>query len=319
VKVIRGQLRLTQCLPKSVVTIGNFDGFHVGHQQLLKILQTQARLARAPAVVLTFEPHPREFFNPQSAVPRLMRFREKYQFLSAEQFDYMVCLRFSSQLASLPAADFVTEILVKQLGAQAVIVGEDFRFGAGRLGNIKLLQKLGETHGFQTLPVSTLIVNGERVSSTRVRQAIQSGNLMLANQLLGREYFLCGKIVHGDARGREWGFPTANIQLAGKPVVASGIYVVQVRGLAKQPLPGVASVGVRPMFFIPQPLLEVHLLDFNRDIYGKNIKVEFLHKLRDEQIFANTDELIEQISMDVQQARHFLEENYDDSISKNDF
>lgn len=306
-KVIRGQLRLTQSLPKSVITIGNFDGLHLGHQQLLQVLTTQAAEAQAPAVVVTFEPQPKEFFNREAARPRLMRFQEKYQFLSARGLDYVLPLRFNSQLASLPAVDFVTEILVKQLGAQAIVVGEDFRFGASRSGDVKLLQKLGEIHGFQTFAVKTLMINGERVSTTLIRQAMQTGNLALANNLLGHPYFLCGKVVHGDARGRQWGFPTANIQLAGRPVAVKGIYVVQVRGLADHALPGVASVGVRPMFLIPQPLLEVHLFDFNKDIYGQNIQVEFLHKLRDEQAFAGTAELIEQIKLDVDHAQVFLD------------
>ncbi len=308
-ELIRGHLRLTQCLPRSVVTIGNFDGFHRGHQQLLNTLREQARKLQVPAVVITFEPQPLEFLNPARAQPRLMRFREKWRFLSAEKLDYLVCLQFNEKLARCAAADFVRDILVRQLGLQAIIAGDDFHFGARRAGNIELLQELGQQYGFSTLLVPALMIEGERVSSTRVRQALLADNLQLTEKLLGRPYFLYGKVVHGDARGRQWGFPTANIHLTGKPVSVAGIYVVRVLGLGSQPLPAVASVGTRPMFSNQRISLEVHLLDFNQDIYGREITVEFLHKLRNEAVFPSVEKLIEQIHTDVEDTRKFFGES----------
>ena len=299
-ELIRGQLRLTRRLSRSVLTMGNFDGFHRGHQQLLAVLRQQAQLHKVPAAVITFEPQPKEFFQPQRAEPRLMRFHEKWRFLAAQNIDYLVCLRFNALLAQIPAADFVRDILVGQLGMQAMVVGDDLRFGANRAGNVQLLQKLSQQYGFQILQLPEFTLDGARVSSTRIRQALRADNLELAKTLLGRPYFLCGKVVHGDARGREWGFPTANIHLTDKPVSVSGIYVVRVLGIDAQPLPAVASVGVRPMFSNHRVLLEVHLLDFNRDIYGRLITVEFLHKLRNEQVFPSTEKLIEQIRADVE-------------------
>jgi len=286
--------------------MGNFDGFHRGHQQLLTVLTQQSQLLKGPAVVITFEPQPQEFFNPARAQPRLMRFHEKWRFLTDQPVDYLVCLRFNTPLAQCLATDFVQQILVKQLGVKAMIVGDDFRFGANRVGDVRLLQILGQIFHFRTITMPTVMVNNQRVSSTRIRQALYAGNLELAGDLLGRPYFLCGKVVHGDARGRRWGFPTANIHLTDKPVSVAGIYVVQVLGLDARPLPAVASVGVRPMFSNHRVILEVHLLDFDRDIYGELITVEFLHKLRDEQVFANTEQLIEQIRTDVNNARNFF-------------
>jgi riboflavin kinase / FMN adenylyltransferase len=311
VELIRGQLRLTRQLSRSVVTLGNFDGFHRGHQQLIAQLREQAQRLQAPTVVITFEPQPQEFFNPSRRQPRLMRFHEKWRFLLDQNVDYLVCLRFNAVLAACSATDFVEDILIRQLGMQAIIVGQDFRFGAKRTGDLALLQTLGKRHGFEVIPAPPFLLDGQRVSSTWVRQALQANDFALTDRLLGRPYFLCGKVVHGDARGRQWGFPTANIHLTDKPVSVAGIYVVRVIGLEEQPLPAVASVGVRPMFSNDRVFLEVHLLDFNRDIYGCLLRVEFLHKLRDEQVFPSTEKLIEQIHTDVAQTRQFFEKEND--------
>jgi riboflavin kinase / FMN adenylyltransferase len=316
-QLIRGHadLRLSRRLPRCVVTMGNFDGFHRGHQQLLAGLREQAQRLRSPSVVITFEPHPREFLNPESTPPRLMRFHEKWRFLLGQKIDYLVCLRFNALLAKCPPVDFVRDMLIAQLGMQAIVVGEDFRFGARRAGDVQLLEQLGRQYDFSTLIVPAIMKDGERISSTRVRQALQANHLPQARDMLGGNYFLCGKVVHGDARGRTWGFPTANIHLTDKPVAVAGIYVVRVLGIAEQPLPGVASVGVRPMFSNHRVLLEVHLLDFNRDIYSRPLVVEFLHKLRDEQVFADTAQLIRQIQIDVQQTREYFErETHDGPI-----
>lgn len=306
-QLIRGGINhFTRRLPQCVATIGNFDGFHRGHQKLLDLLREKAQALQLPAVVITFEPQPQEFFHPQRAVPRLTRFHEKWQVLKEQNIAYLVRLRFNAALAQCSAEDFIENILIAQLGVKAMIVGDDFRFGAGRAGDLSLLQKWGRQYGFETIQAPVYVLEGQRVSSTRVRQLLQAGDLMQANQLLGRSYFLCGKVVHGDARGRRLGFPTANIRLSDGPVAVQGIYVVQVLGLEEKPLPAVASVGVRPMFSNDHLLLEVHLLDFNRDLYGCAIKVEFLHKLRDEQRFPTTEALIVQMQKDVQNTRIFF-------------
>ncbi len=305
-QLIRGQLCLTRRLSQSVITLGNFDGVHRGHQQLLDALHSQARNMQLPSVVITFEPQPQEFFHSQRQTPRLMRFREKWQIFKEQHIDYLVCLRFHLQLAQCSAEDFVQEILVKQLGVKVVIIGEDFHFGAKRQGDVKLLQQLGEKLNFRVIAIPAYMSEGHRISSTRIRHAIVEGKLKLAQILLGRPYFLCGKVVHGDGRGRQLGFPTANIHLTDKAVCVSGVYAVRVLGLDLQPLVAVASVGIRPMFSNRGVWLEVYILDFNRDIYNHFIKVEFLHKLRDEQRFANIAELIEQIDKDVQQTQIFF-------------
>ncbi len=313
--LIRGNGWLTRRLTRSVIALGNFDGFHRGHQQLLNLLRQQSDSRQAPTVVMTFEPLPFEFFHPEIQQPRLMRLHEKWCYLQGQGIDYCVCLKFNAAMAQMPPVDFVQQILINQLGICAIVVGGDFRFGAKRAGDVKLLQNLGEQLNFYCIQAPTLLYEGERVSSTRIRRALQADQVELANAMLGRPYFLCGKVVHGEARGRQWGLPTANIHLSDRPVAVSGIYVVQVRGLGNSPLPAVASVGTRPMFSRNRRvILEVHLLDFNQDLYGKQLQVEFLHKLRDEQVFPNSAELIEQIKTDIKNARQFLEK-YNDSIS----
>jgi riboflavin kinase/FMN adenylyltransferase len=307
--LIRGKLHLTRRLSRSVITMGNFDGFHQGHQQLLDLLREQAHSLNAPALVMTFEPLPYEFFHPHSPQARLMRLHEKWRYLQEQKIDYCVCLQFNNALAQMKAEDFVQKILIDQLGMCSIIVGDDFRFGAKRLGDVTLLQNLGQKYGFNCIKASTLMIQNERVSSTRIRRALLSGQVELANALLGRPYFLCGKVVHGEARGRQWDLSTANIHLAGKPVAVSGIYVVQVRGLKEHPLPAVASVGIRPMFSQNRRvILEVHLLNFNQNIYGKQLMVEFLHKLRDEQIFPTPEMLVQQIKTDIENTKLFFGE-----------
>ncbi|MBS0352271.1 MAG: bifunctional riboflavin kinase/FAD synthetase, partial [Proteobacteria bacterium] len=285
---------------------GNFDGLHVGHQQLLKVLRQSAIEHKAPAAVISFEPQPPEFFKPDLARPRLMRFKEKWHFLARQKIDYFICLHFDKLLARCNATEFVETILIKQLGVKAVIVGDNFRFGADRTGDISLLEKLALQYHFKLIIIPQMVMDGERISSTRVRNALQSNQLNLAARLLGHAYFLHGKVIHGDARGHQWGFPTANIDLTGKPIPITGVFVVQVLGIAETALPAVASIGVRPMFANGRTLLEVHVLDFNADLYGRKLTVEFLHKLRDQQVFINTAQLINQINLDVQNAREYF-------------
>lgn len=305
-KLIRGHYPSSSCLSGSVVTLGNFDGMHEGHQQLLKQLMTTATALSLPSVVITFEPQPKEFFAKQHTVPRLMRFREKWSSLKNEAIDYVYCLRFNQKLAELSAVDFIKQILVDQLQAKAVIVGDDLHFGAKRAGDIALLKQWGQRYGFAVIAVPTVTMANSRVSSTRVREALQAGDMTLAATLLNRTYRLCGKVVHGEKRGRILGFPTANINLHRKLVPVMGVFVVRVYGIDQQPYQGVAHVGIRSMFGGTRVLLEVHLFDFHGDIYGRNLEIEFLHKLREEEHFASVEALVEQIHRDVIDAKRYF-------------
>lgn len=304
--LIRGQLQLTQKLNGCVLTLGNFDGIHLGHQQLLQALKLEAKRLQLPSAVLTFEPSPQLYFSHQRHFPRLMYFREKWLTLQENQIDYVICLRFKEKLAALPANDFVHNILIKQLGVKSLIIGEDFRFGAKRLGDVDLLRQLGKQYSFTVREQPSFKVDDERISSTQIRQVLEKGDIVKATRLLGHPYFLCGKVMRGDQRGQILGFPTANIDLRSKPVPLSGIFVVEVLNLKKEPLPGVASLGVRPMFDGINCWLEVHLLDFSEKIYGKQLRVNFLSKLRDESHFVSVDALVQQMHQDVENTRLFF-------------
>lgn len=304
-KIIRGNCHLTHVLKGSVVTLGNFDGMHLGHQALLRQLIGVGRKLQLPTVLITFEPQPKEFFQ-QQPVSRLMRFREKC--LAAENYgiDFVLCLRFNQTLADLSAEDFVKNILVDQLGMAAIVVGDDFRFGAKRAGDFALLKELGEQYNFQVVGVHTVDVEGKRVSSTRVREALRAGNMNVAEKLLGHSYYLFGKVLHGDKVGRDLGFPTANINLHRKLVPIAGIFVIRAHIFGDGIYNGVANVGTRPVFNGTRVLLEVYLFNFNADIYGHNMQVEFLHKLRDEERYDSVEKLIKQIHQDVIDAERYF-------------
>ena len=297
---------LSKCLTSSVLTLGNFDGVHLGHQQLLKQLIKTSKEKNIPSVVMIFEPQPQEFFLKKANTPltthRLMRFREKCETFAAMGVDYCVRLNFNSLLAEVSANDFVEKILVQQLGMKAIVVGDDFHFGAKRQGTVELLQQLGEKFHYQVQQLSTEIINNERVSSSNVRAALLSNDFKKEEKLLTRPYFLSGTDIHGDARGRTFGFPTANIYCANAAMVLRGIFVVRVFGVESQPIKGVANFGVRPMFNDSRLWLEVFLLNYKGDLYGRKLKVEFVHKLRDEAHFDSIDQLIQQMHQDVQQA-----------------
>jgi riboflavin kinase/FMN adenylyltransferase len=290
-----------------VLTIGNFDGVHLGHQQLVAKVVAQAKALQVPSLVVTFEPHAFEFFGGDNVtIPRLTRLREKYCALADSGVDYVVILPFNQELANLSASDFVTKILHQDLRAKHIIVGDDFHFGYKRQGDLPLLQSMGQTLGFSAEALSTVIIEDERVSSTRVRKTLAEGNHALVKQLLGRPYTLMGRVRRGDQRGRQWGFPTLNIYLHRKLTPVKGVYTVKVYGIDEQPLPGVANVGVRPTVDGTRTLLEVHLLDFNQEIYGRYVQVEFCEKLRDEKRYDNFELLKEQIAKDVIAAREYF-------------
>lgn len=292
------------------VTIGNFDGLHLGHQAMLARLRDVARARGLPSCVLSFEPHPREFFAPDQAPARLSSLREKAECLQRMGIDRLHVFRFDRAFSALTAGAFIEQVLGRTLQARYVLVGDDFRYGAKRAGDFALLKQAGESLGFDAEFLPTVEVAGERASSTAVRQALAAGELEHAERLLGRPYSISGRVVHGDKLGRDIGFPTANIQLKHNRPPLLGIFAVEVYGFNGEPLPGAASLGKRPTVKNPDavPVLEVHLFDFNAEIYGRRVRVDFLHKLRDEAKYPDLDSLVAQIRRDVDHAKQFLKQ-----------
>jgi riboflavin kinase/FMN adenylyltransferase len=302
VRVIRG-------LPSSsdgpvALTIGNFDGVHRGHQAMLSRLIEAAEDLALPSAVLTFDPHPREFFAPGSAPPRLSSLRSKLEWFAELGVARTIVARFDSRLAALSPQAFIEDVLVRRLDVRWVLVGEDFRFGKGRAGDIATLRAAAKT--FSVEAMRTVSVENERASSTAVRKALASGNLGHAAAMLGRAFTISGRVAHGAKLGRALGFPTANVRLRRLPPV-SGVFAVRLHGIGEAPLPGVASVGVRPTITASgDPLLEVFIFDFDQPIYGRRVTVEFLHKLRDEERLPDLDALARRIRADVDEARAFF-------------
>lgn len=283
-----------------VLAIGNFDGVHLGHRALLERLAATARQHGLPAAAMTFEPHPRELFAPEQAPARLTSLREKLALLEACGVEEVFLLHFSRKLAGLTAEEFIDRVLVRGLAVRHLMIGNDFRFGKGRAGDFGMLQAAGQRHGFTVEAMRTIEVDGERVSSSAVREALAAGQLEHAGHLLGRPYCISGRVVPGDKIGRKIGWPSANIQLKRKRVALAGVFAATVSGLDKRHLPGAASLGVRPTLGRGLRLrLEVHLFDFDREIYGAHVTVHFLHKLRDEMKFASFEALSAQIARDV--------------------
>ncbi|MGB5178567.1 MAG: bifunctional riboflavin kinase/FAD synthetase [Gammaproteobacteria bacterium] len=305
-ELVRGLHNLRPGHRGCVATIGSFDGIHLGHQAVLAQLAAQGRERRLPVTLITFEPQPREYFAPQSAPPRLTRFREKLEVLRHCEVDRVVCLRFNSYLAGLTADEFIQRILLDGLAVKYLVVGDDFRFGRDRAGNHAMLEQAGKTHGFPVATTPTYNVGEQRVSSTRIRSALREGDLHTAAALLGRPFWMSGRVAHGDKRGRTIGFPTANIFLHRNAVPVDGVFAVEMRGLDNTPIAGVANVGTRPTVGGTRALLEVHLFDFDRDIYGRHVQVSFLKKLRAEYKFESFQHLKEQIQRDAAQAREFF-------------
>lgn len=290
-----------------VLTIGNFDGVHLGHQELVAYAVQQAKERGKPSLVMTFEPHAFEFFARDNVtIPRITRLREKFYALADCGIDNVLILPFNQSLASLSATDFVNKVIYDSLHPEHIIVGDDFRFGHDRKGDFQLLKEMGQQLGFTVQALPTVMIDEERVSSTRVRKALSDGNHGLVRRLLGRPYSMLGRVRRGDQRGRQFGFPTANIYLHRKLTPVRGVYTVLMHGLGERPLPGVANIGVRPTVDGTRTLLEVHLLDFNQDIYGCYVQVEFCEKLRDEVRYPNLDLLKEQIAKDVAAARNYF-------------
>ncbi|NOY62959.1 MAG: bifunctional riboflavin kinase/FAD synthetase [Gammaproteobacteria bacterium] len=306
-KLVRGLHNIhSPCHDGSVVTIGNFDGVHLGHQAILGQLSEKAAELKLPSVVITFEPHPVEFFNRTTPPPRLTRFREKYQTIRRFSVDSLLCLQFNEKLASMPAETFINTVLLNGLKTRYLIVGDDFRFGHQRRGDFAMLQAAGKKHDFQVVNMHTFAIDGARVSSTRIRAALTNNDLSAAEKLLGRPYRISGRVAHGDKRGRQIGFPTANIHLHRRSTPLHGVYAVELFGLNEEPLQGVANIGTRPTVNGTRCQLEVHLFDFAEDIYGQYVQIDIQHKLRDEQRFASIDALTQQIQQDVVAAQLFF-------------
>ncbi|MDY6992921.1 MAG: bifunctional riboflavin kinase/FAD synthetase [Pseudomonadota bacterium] len=283
-----------------VATIGNFDGVHLGHQRVLQQLTLKAQQLNLPTVVMIFEPQPQEFFTPEQAPPRLTRLREKLSVINHyHPVDKVLCLRFNAQLARLSPAEFIHRILLKGLNIKHLVIGDDFRFGQGRQGDFMTLQQAGQHYGFTIERWHTFLLDNQRVSSTRVRQALAQGDLSAAQRLLGRPYSLWGRVGYGHQRGRLLGFPTANIALHRLSSPINGVFTVYVHGLSSIPVAGIANLGKRPTVDGKQLLLEVHLFNFNDTIYQHSVEVELVAKLRDEQKFASLEDLKQQIQEDV--------------------
>lgn len=300
-KLLRAH-RPARCLDESVVTIGNFDGLHLGHQALLKTVDQLATSFGLPSVMISFDPLPKEFFSGKPG--RLMSLSEKIQYLNKTCIDYFYCIQFSQYWAALSAQDFMQLVLKEALGATHLVVGKDFRFGKDRVGDVMLLKSWGQSHGMQVYVISDQQHHGARISSSWVRNSLVEGKLERVTALLGRPYAITGRVVHGNKLGRVLGFPTVNIPLSRRNSVLAGIYVasVQWRG---QIYYGAASVGTRPAVCGQHLLLEVHIFDFDQYIYGERIIVRFLHKLRDEWDFPDLDDLCKQIAKDVEKAKNY--------------
>ncbi len=290
----------------SVVCIGAFDGLHLGHRALLRHAQQRARALGVPLVALTFEPLPREFFLPHDPPPRLSLPRAKIEGLFEAGADQVGLLRFNQRMTAMSAQDFVHTLLVGRLQAREVWIGPEFRFGHKRGGDLALLQAMGAELGFAAGQIEPVRCDdGERVSSTRIRAALRQGDFAHAQRLLGRPYAISGRVVRGRQLGRTLGFPTANLRFPKTPVL-SGIYATWVHGLTERPWPSVSSFGTRPTVQGAEPLLEAHLFDFNADLYGRHLRIEFVAKLRDEEKFDGLDALTAQMQRDAAQARQLL-------------
>jgi riboflavin kinase/FMN adenylyltransferase len=292
-----------------VVAIGNFDGFHLGHQQLIKTLKVRSEELSLKSTVVTFEPHPQTYFQPDVRLSRLSSVREKLELLRDYGVERVIALRFNEQLASLSAEDFVRKYLVESLSASHVVVGYDFGFGVGRSGTAEDLQALGDTYGFGVSRVAAVSIDGEKIGSTRVREALKSGDLELAARFLGRPYAISGRVLHGDQRGRTWGFPTANLLVERHNPPLRGVFAVEVGGVEEGLLPGVANLGFRPTVGGDRLLLEVHLINFSGTFYGDRVRVIFRKRIRAETKFESFDALKDQIHKDTLAAAAWLTEN----------
>ena len=290
----------------SVVTIGAYDGIHLGHQQLLERVIHVAEDKGLTAIVMSFEPTPKEFFGGTRPPARLMRFREKFESLEARGIDLFYCPRFAAPMRDIPVADFIRRVIVQGLNARYLVVGDDFHFARRREGTIEHLNAVAGVLDYDVEQVPSVVVNGVRVSSTAIRDALADGDMTTAAKLLGRPYRMSGKIVKGDRVGRTLGYPTANVDLRRRQSAVMGIFAARVHGLESGPHDAVASVGSRPTFAGTKPILEVHLFDFDEDVYGKYIHVDFIAWLREQEKFDMVEDLVAQMDVDADNAKSAL-------------
>jgi riboflavin kinase/FMN adenylyltransferase len=290
----------------SVVTIGSFDGLHFGHEQLLDQVISKSRSMGVPSIVMSFEPTPKEFFSALNPPARLMRFREKFDALAGYGIDIFYCPRFNAVMRSIRSGDFIRQILVQGMNARHIVVGDDFHFARKREGSIDELRRVQKPLDFAVGQVGSIVKDGVRVSSTAIRAALADGNLPLATSLLGRTYRMSGRVIRGRQVGRTLGYATANVDLRRRQSAVLGVFAVRVTGLEEGVVNGVASVGTRPTFDLLKPLLEVHLFDFDRDIYGEYIHVDFIARIRDEVKFESVEELVAEMDSDAENARSIL-------------
>jgi riboflavin kinase/FMN adenylyltransferase len=286
--------------------VGNYDGVHLGHQQMIGALKARAAQLRAAATVLVFEPSSKEFIDPEGAPPRLTRWREKFLALAALGVDRLVTLRFDECMRAMTPRCFVDELIVGKLGTRYMVVGDDFRYGSNAGGTIDSLRTAGQAHGFGVDQMAPFVVDGVRVSSTAVRERLELGDFVGAARLLGRPYRMLGRVVQGRRLGRTLGFPTANLRLMRRKPPLWGILAVWVHGIDSRPLPGVASLGTRPTVNGTEPLLEAHVFDFSGDLYGRQLEIEFVAKLRDEVKFDSLEAMTVQMQIDAARARDLL-------------
>ncbi len=305
-QLVRGLHNLSQRHHGCVLSVGNYDGVHLGHQHMIGMVKARAAELGATAAVLVFEPSSKEFIDPAGAPPRLTRWREKYLALAAQGLDRMVTLRFDDCMRAMTPQRFVDELLVTGLGVRHVVVGNDFRYGAEARGTIDTLREAGSARGFGVERIEPFVFDGVRVSSTVVRERLGHGDFEGAARLLGRPYRMLGQVVHGKELGRTLGFPTANLRLMRRKSPLYGILAVLVRGVGGVAMPAVASLGTRPTVDGKEVLLEVHVFDFAGDLYGREIEVEFVAKLRDEVKFDSLDAMMAQMKIDAADAREVL-------------
>lgn len=307
-ELIRGLHNLRPKHHGCVATIGAFDGVHLGHQAVIGHLLEKSAELDLPSMIMVFEPLPREYLSPVKAPARIMSFAEKFRALEALGVHRLLRIRFNRQLRHMSAQRFVDEIFIAGLGVRYVVLGDDFRFGSDRQGDIDFIVEHGRRYGYEAVSTPTLTVRGERVSSTRIRQALENADFATAEELLGRPYSMSGRVIYGRQIGHEMGTPTANIELRRLRAPLSGVYVVRVSGAGLKGEPGVANVGVRPTVNDSiKANLEVHVLDRQIDLYGRRIEVTFLHKLREEQKFDSVEELRENIARDIEHTRQWFE------------
>ena len=305
-KVIHGLTSLNRCKKGCAVSIGNFDGFHKGHQKLINHIISESKKRSLCSTIITFEPLPEEFFKDKK-FKRLTRLKEKLKILDENKIEQVICLNFNSQFSRISAIDFISNILIKNLDTRYLVIGEDFKFGFERKGNYKLLQDCSTKTNMEVVSIESQMLNNKKISSSEIRKSLEEGNINHANELLGRTYSISGRVTKGDSRGYRLGYPTANIDIY-KSYPINGIFVVQILMENNENHFGLASLGNKPTFSGKNNILEAYIFNFDKNIYNQKLKISFITKLRDQIKFKNENELIQQMDLDYKNALQFLED-----------